>query len=502
MFRLSLDWLIQKRNRTAIAFMLASAVALFFITPAQALNPSDVVVLYNEDSPDGIEIANYYAQVYPEVQLLGLQGVSTAEQVSQDHYLNVIRPQVLAGISQTTAVIVTTKGLPLRIENTAPNPGTYPGWRGEPFGIPILDDWWEPYSSLESELTRVDLIDSAAMMGDQADFMSPPSFPYDTKHHAANPYFNTPLVFERKDSGTEGMRLTSRLDGFTVDDVKGMIDRAQLAFNLPSQQIVIADNDPNAPAAGVDRIQELAFNVLEPLGQAFVYDDTTANIVDSPWPVIGYVSHGSHATGAGSNSIDNLQFDIANGAVLHTWESFNAYSFQDGNNKFGQGLVGEWIAAGGTAALGHVEEPGASAATVANEDIFFDMLLQGFTLAEAAWSATPQLSFVNTVIGDPLMRLREWSPGDANLDGVVSVGDLSILLTYWNMDVSGGLAEGDFNFDGYVGFGDLSILLGNWEFTEAPPSVAVPEPASLVILLLSSATCLASGRGKSSANKR
>jgi uncharacterized protein (TIGR03790 family) len=484
-----------KRNRTVSTYALASVTALFLCASAHALDPSEVLVLYNEDSPDGLEIANYYAQVYPEVQLLALQGVSTAEEISQDEYLNVIRPQVLAGLNQATSVIVTTKGLPLRINNTAPNPGTYPGWRGEPFGIPILDDWWEPYSSLESELTRVDLINSAEMMGDQAEFLSPPTFAYDTKHQAANPYFNTPLAFERKDSGIEGMRLTSRLDGFTVDDVKGMIDRAQLAFSIPSQQIVIADNDPLAPAAGVDRIEELAFNVLQPQGQNFIYDNTTADIVDSPWPVIGYVSHGSHAAGTGY--IDNFQFDIANGAVFQTWESFNAYSFQEGNNKAGQGLVGEWIAAGGTAALGHVEEPGASAATVANEDIFWDMLLQGFTFAEAAWAATPQLSYVNTVIGDPLMTLQPWQPGDADLDGIVSVGDLSILLTNWNSNATGGAVAGDFNLDGYVGLDDLNILLGNWEYSPTPPATAsVPEPASAAIILLASTLHMASRRAR------
>jgi len=494
LFRLSLGSLNLIRYRNVLALGLVSVYALFFCAQALALDPSKVVVLYNEDSPDGIEIANYYAQAHPQVQLMGLQGVSTSEEITQDHYLNVIRPQVLAGIDNSTEVIVTTKGLPLRINNTSANPGFYPGWRGASFGIPILDDWWEPYSSLESELTRIDLIDSAAMMGDQAEFMSPPSFPYETLHHAANPYYNTPLAFERKDSGIEGIRLASRLDGFDVSDVKDMIDRAQLAFTLPTQQIVIADNDPIAPAAGVDRIEELAFDVLEPAGQLFVYDDTVAQITDSPWPVIGYVSHGKHASGP--DYIDNLDFPIANGAVFHTWESFNAYSFQEGNNLDGQALVGEWFRKGGTAALGHVEEPGASAATVANEDIFWDMMLRGFTFAEAAWAATPQLSYVNTVVGDPLMTLQPWSEGDADMNGIVSVGDLSILLTYWNEYVSGGAAQGDINLDGFVGFDDLSTLLINWEFLPPPAAAAVPEPGSSALVVMAMTGLLAVRRRK------
>ncbi len=485
-----------------MAVVFASAGAVFLCPSASALSPSKTLVLYNADSSDGIDVANYYAQAHPGVQLLGLQGVSTSEQVSQDHYLDVIRPQVLAGLNFDTELIVTTKGLPLRIQNTLPNPGTYPGWRGQPFGVSILDDWWEPYSSLESELTRIDLIDSAEMMGDQTWFMSPPSFPFPTQHHASNPYYTSSTAFDRNDPSTEGIRLTSRLDGFTVNDVKGMIDRAQRSFILPTQQLVIVDDDPNAPAAGVDRMTQLALNVLEPRGQNLVFDDSVADIIDAPQPVIGLVSHGSHAAGTGY--IDNLNFQLADGAVFHTWESFNAYSFQEGNNQFGQGLVAEWIAAGGTAGLGHVEEPGASAATVANEDILWDMLLDGFTFAEAAWAATPQLSFVNTVVGDPLMTLREWIPGDSNLDGVVGLSDLSIILSNWNQYDSGGIIDGDLNLDGFVGISDMNIVLGNWgngsQVSTAP--VFVPEPGSAVIFLVNSVILLVTRRGRSLSTNR
>lgn len=479
--------------RGAGDFVFALAGTLFFAQVTLAIDATNVLVLFNADSPDGAEVADYYAQTHPGVTLLGLNGVSTLEEVDQDHYLNVIRPQVLAGLTSDIDVIVTTKGLPLRIKNNVSNPGTYPGWRGEPFGVPILGDWWKNYSSLESELTRIDLIDSAEMMGDQAAFLSPPSFPFPTDHHASNPYFNATQAFDRDDPGVEGIRLAARLDGFTVSDVKGMIDRAQTAFTLPSQQLVVVDDDPTAPAATVDRMPQLAFNVLEPLGQTMVYDDTIADIVDAPLPVIGYVSHGAHAAGPGY--IDNLRFDLANGAVFHTWESVNAFSFVEGNNKYGQGLVGEWIAAGGTAALGHVQEPTASAATVANEDIFWRRLLGGSTLAEAAWAATPQLSFVNTVIGDPLMTLRPWMPGDANLDGVVGISDMNIVLNYWNQATLDGIAHGDLNLDGFVGINDLNILLTNWNANGWPsPPVNVPEPVS-VWCVLGGAAYLALRRG-------
>jgi uncharacterized protein (TIGR03790 family) len=484
LFLRACDWLDNRIKRQAIRIIVATAVSACAVNPIQAIEASNVLVLYNDSSPEGIEIANYYAQVYPKVRLLGLSGVSTSEEINQNQYLDVIRPQVLAGLNDSTEVIVTTKGLPLRIKNTLPNPGTYDGWRGDVFGVPINDGWWESYSSLESELTRIDLIDSAEMMGDQAEFMSPPNFPFSTVHQAANPYYKNQGTFDRNDPGNEGIRLTSRLDGFSVGDVKDIIDRAQAAFKVPSQQLVIVDDDPNALAGPVDLMPQLVQDVLIPLGQPVIFDNTVANIVEATMPVIGYVSHGSHATGVGPGYTEDLDFELANGAVFQTWESFNAYSFVEGNNLYGQGLVGEWFKDGGTAALGHVQEPGASPANVTNEDLLWDMLLRGYTFAEAAWSATPQLSFVNTVIGDPLMTFRDWVTADADLDGVVGSSDLSIVLNNWGKNTTLGLEDGDITFDGRVGMDDLNLLLNNWNMVSMPAQVIVPEPVSAVWLLV------------------
>ena len=423
-----------------------------------AIDPADVLVLYNVDSPDGIQIAEYYATVYPDVQLLGLTGVSTAEEIDQNHYLSVIRPQVVAGLNDSTQVIVTTKGLPLRINNSTTNPGTYDGYRGASLSLNIPNDWWKPYSSLESELTRIDSISTQEQMGDQSYLLSPPAFAFATDHHAANPYYNRRVAFDRSDTANEGIRLSARLDGFTAADVIAAIDRAQQAYLVPAQQYVVVDDDPTAPAALADRMSQLAGTVLPSHGQAMVYDQTTDAILDAAKPVIGYVSHGSYD--AGSGFIDLMDFDIAPGAVFHTWESFNAYSFVSGNNRWGQSLVAEWLANGGTAALGHVEEPTASASAVANENIFFDMLLNGYSLVEAAWASTLQLSFVNTVVGDPLMTLRPWVAGDFDLDGAIDADDLNILLANWQQSVGSlGMTRGDPDFDGLVDQDDLNVLL-------------------------------------------
>lgn len=84
--------------------------------------------------------------------------------------------------------------------------------------------------------------------------------------------------------------------------------------------------------------------------------------------------------------------------------------------------------------------------------------------------------------------------GDANLDGVVNVLDLSILGVYWGMSGATWM-QGDFTRDGVVDVLDLSVLAANWQavaaganvtFEQALSSVsgggAIPEPASLALL--------------------
>src|SRR5262249_32607573 len=105
-----------------VALVLATMLALSW--RAQALAPSNVLVLYNAYDPnpgdgidpDGLQIALHYQQMHPGVQLVGLTGLGSQTEISADQYLNTVRPQVMAALSQfpSTDVIVTTKGMPLR----------------------------------------------------------------------------------------------------------------------------------------------------------------------------------------------------------------------------------------------------------------------------------------------------------------------------------------------------------------------------------------------------
>ena len=82
-------------------------------------------------------------------------------------------------------------------------------------------------------------------------------------------------------------------------------------------------------------------------------------------------------------------------------------------------------------------------------------------------------------------------PGDSNLDGKVTVGDLGVMGAHWGIPAT--WETGDLNGDGIVGIGDLGILGSSWGAGTGGPSMngsAIPLPGAfamgaVALLLLS-----------------
>jgi hypothetical protein len=78
--------------------------------------------------------------------------------------------------------------------------------------------------------------------------------------------------------------------------------------------------------------------------------------------------------------------------------SFSASVMRDPKQHW----TGPLLVKGAAATFGNVFEPYLS--LTVHFDLLNKRLLEGFTLAEAAWSATPALSWMSVVVGDPLYR--------------------------------------------------------------------------------------------------
>jgi hypothetical protein len=102
-------------------------------------------------------------------------------------------------------------------------------------------------------------------------------------------------------------------------------------------------------------------------------------------------------------------------------------------------------------------------------------------VAGSAWAAAEE--------GQTIASAITFTPGDANMDGIVNYYDSSIIQAHYNQT---GMtwAEGDFNGDGTVNGADFNALLSSLHASTVTFSgegsvnsaAAVPEPSSFVLL--------------------
>jgi uncharacterized protein (TIGR03790 family) len=372
---------------TLRAWMLLVIVALGLsvAAPARAQTAENVAVVINENSPESIEIGEYYARkrTLPASNVIRIR-TSANEQIDRGAYTATIELPVASalargGLQDRVLYIVLTKGVPLRIAGTSGGAGTV--------------------SSVDSELTLL--------------YRRTVGTPVELRGGTVNPYYlgNKPISEAKPFTHRErDIFLVTRLDGYTVADAKGLVDRAM----SPSTggQIVLDQQDKLTNRTGEDWLSEAAKR-LEAAGFGDrVLLETTVKGVRDIKPVLGYYSWGSNDP---RNRVRSFGLGFVPGAIAGMFVSTDARTFQeppadwvptgdeDKSKWFagsGQSLIGDLVREGVTGAAGHVAEP-LLAATVRPE-ILFPAYLAGFNLAEAYYLAMPAISWQNVVLGDPL----------------------------------------------------------------------------------------------------
>jgi hypothetical protein len=127
---------------------------------------------------------------------------------------------------------------------------------------------------------------------------------------------------------------------------------------------------------------------------------------------------------------------------------------------------------------------------------------QQFALGSVDNAALGLSTFLGHDIDTSSILIRFTYVGDANLDGRVSIADLSILASNWQQSDRSWF-HGDFDYSGTVTIADLSLLASNWQagvpsgstgsgmsFGEALAmfdvfdGVVIPEPTALITLAM------------------
>ena len=91
-------------------------------------------------------------------------------------------------------------------------------------------------------------------------------------------------------------------------------------------------------------------------------------------------------------------------------------------------------------------------------------------------------------------------PGDANNDGRVDGSDVTILAGNWQAGVGDPNTStvtwemGDFNGDGQIDGSDVTILAGNWQYGVDAAAASVPEPSSVLLLVMALVSLMIVGK--------
>ncbi len=324
-----------------------------------------VLLVCNNKSADSIDVAEYYAKKrqIPSENIVQI-ACSDYETITPTFYRTTIEDPIKFAIKNCPNqidFIVLTKGIPIRV--------------GDMYG-----------ASVDSNIAAMSL------SFEPLPTTRPPEGDAEILR-SGNPYYSST---ERFSSKKFGFYLTTRLDGYTVGDVKRMIERSVKAkpengpffFDLAANRTSGAYGALNGEMkVSATSLKDRGFNVIV---------ENTPNFVNPKVPLMGYVSWGSNDSQFDRKTYRSIRFKP--GAISETFVSTSARSFME--QPDGQSQIGDLIEAGITGIKGYASEPWTVA--LANPDILMDRYTRGYNLAESFYAASRLLKWKDIIIGDPL----------------------------------------------------------------------------------------------------
>jgi len=401
------------------SWIAALAVLLSVLArPVRAgLEPEEVLVVVNDSSTISVAIGDFYQALrgIPAENVFHLPlGTSTAETISRATYDSEVRDPIRTYLETTAPhlreqilCIVTTKGVPLRVSGSNS-------------------------AAVDSELTQ--LFTGSSIVG---------AIP--------NRYLGRFVDFRRfRDvEGHQGdiSYLVTRITGYQTDvdpgtgvpaDILALMNRS--VAPPPQGAVFLLDQDPTRVGGfEIGNIwMEEARDALDALGEVTVLDDTTT-FVRNQDDIAGYVSWGSNdccdpgppyygEVPVGSGNV--FPGTLLARSIVSTYVSTNGRTFTDGNQNYGQSLVADLVHEGACGGGGHVFEPFLNA--VPQPQLLFPAYVRGFSAAEAYYMSIASLSWMNTIVVDPLMLYQDFSgPALLSVDppeGTIEGGD-TVTLT-------------------------------------------------------------------------
>jgi uncharacterized protein (TIGR03790 family) len=361
-------------------------VALMVMIPrgVQAQGPANVLLVVNKESKVSRAVGEYYRdrRHIPQAQVCFLR-TTDREEIDRATFNEEIRRPILdflerGKLQDRILYIVLTKGVPLKIKSSGGN---------------------RDNASVDSELTLL--------------YQDLAGVPHGLEASVPNPYFNANLrgAFVRFSHKNFPIYLVTRLDGYDLNDIRALIDRA-LAPAADGR--FVFDESWNDSSPGNVWLRQAALDVRRAgIPESLIRLETTSAFLTGEQDVMGYASWGSNDKSDHSRTLDN---SWVNGALAAEYVSTDARTFErppkdwtigqwsdppatffDGSP---QSLIADYIHEGVTGISGYVYEPYLQGCV--RPQILFPAYVQGLNLAESFYLAMPYLSWQNVVVGDPL----------------------------------------------------------------------------------------------------
>jgi uncharacterized protein (TIGR03790 family) len=358
----------------------------------------DVAVIINENDNNSVEIGQYFAQQrkIPVSNLIYIQCPS--EELTDSIGFTDIRQQIEDKMSSQELTgkinyLVTTKGIPFNVRRSESCAGI---------------DGVRYCSSLDSELTL--------LFSEWNDKILDDGF-------VQNPYFQKSEYFDRNEFG---IYLVTRLDAYTVDDVKTMIDRSgpgvEVAKN--SAQFIVDFSyvsDSNVSKLFTEFVQPTVNYLI--LNDWHVVFDPTEDMLTDQSDVLGYFSINYQP----SNKV--LNFSWLKGSISEILLSTGNLTFYKDQNVFNELSIPDLLKEGAASSSTYVNSTYFSLIiqlSTLYERYFSEEVQPAFNLAESYFMAMPRLSNQYLIIGDPKTSLA------IQQSGVEEKNEVKSLIIYPN----------------------------------------------------------------------
>ena len=373
------------------------------VVPANytTIDPSQVLIMANANSPTSLTIANYYAKKrnIPAGNVVTVTGISDYSAYQVDNVVSTgadylaIKNQLLAALNangsalkNTVRYIVIAKGLPYRVDSNA------------------IDSYLcDPYGSFSSN-------------------------PYLQKEYR----FSSPVC-----SGSNTFYLITHLDGPTTEICLAMVDKAVYAekYGLPASGVAYVDNAGLASSAPWNLVQcQGLFNAF---GYKNVYD--TNGGLFGQFPSLTYcpnmILYNGNYTGVNADCFAPMV-----GAVGFHSSSYTANQIRQVNmEQTGAWYTNRMLLQGFTATLGATAEPYLTGYSY--NSVFDQAFLQGYTFAEACFMSMPDLNWTQAFFGDPIYRLPQNPQVDTTPPAITNIAASGVTgytdtqeTIYWETD--------------------------------------------------------------------